>query len=90
VRVRIDVTQEDIEAGKRRKVTTCPIARAANRVFVKAARVNTFEIRVAGMHVFTGQPLPLRASRFVMAFDSGRPVKPFSFTIAGVPKEWVK
>lgn len=84
-KIKINVTKNDIAKGKRGRTNSCPIALACKRVkelsCVKA---------VGGLGLYTEITdgsfervsfLPTRAAKFVMDFDSGNEVKPFSFTV---------
>lgn len=80
---KIDVTQDDINTGKRINAYSCPIALAMNRVTGKQCSVSSHEWVVWNDHEqeMTGR-LPLDASRFVRDFDYGLPgVLPISFEI---------
>lgn len=76
MKIRIDVTDEDIRLGKRFSETSCPIARAARRAGIKDPLV-VMGIYSDGKHYC----LPLAAQDFVHDFDHGNPVDPFSFEI---------
>lgn len=89
MRVRIEVTQEDIDKGKHGAMS-CPVARATSRAFGYSVAVWGDYIDVRKTTSKTVFCAPGEVGRFIDAFDSGRTVKPFTFTIAGVPKEWVK
>jgi len=80
-KVRIDVTQRDIE---RAHAGLCPIERGAKRV-LPDPWVGTNSLFLPGMEV----SLPARAVKFVSNFDGGYPVKPFSFTVR-VPEAYVR
>lgn len=81
---KIDVTQDDINTGKRINAYSCPIALAMNRVTGKQCSVSSDEAVVWNDHeqVMTGR-LPSDARRFVLDFDSGyfATVLPISFEI---------
>ena len=79
MKVRVEVTQEDIEKGKRKAGWACPIARAIKRRVPQSRRRDVFvehALWEVGYHV---RPLPRTAQRFVKRFDAGEPVKPFAF-----------
>jgi hypothetical protein len=85
MRITIDVTADDIANGVRGRCSTCPVALAVRRV----PGLEKWE--VGGMSAFYGAssfPLPCAASRFIMDFDGGRPVEPFSFEV-DVPDEYL-
>jgi hypothetical protein len=79
----IEVTQEDIDAGKREDCRNCPIALA-----VKRACPNWLNIAVSWQveaDTINGDPieiqLPQEAEDFVGMFDDGMKVQPFTFTL---------
>lgn len=80
-RVRIDVTQDDIDNGERDSCDACPIARALHRVGYPRAEV----YRASwwpGDHDRSHVPLPPSAMAFVQRFDAGRePVVPGTFVL---------
>lgn len=76
--ITIEVTQEDIDKGKQGSCGRCPIALAAYRVMEGSFLVLPYAIfRLEGKSI----SLPDSAIEFIGLFDSGMPVKPFSFTI---------
>lgn len=84
-RVRVEVTAEDIERGRRKGPCSCPIALAARRALGCYVNVQPRTIRLAGATVCS---LPMVAQDFIMRFDrrmwswsKRRPVKPFAFTL---------
>ncbi len=80
-KVRINVTQRDIERGIRFTSYTCPIARAARRhPELKGCAVSPDSLAFDNSG-WVWTPLPEKACEFVDSFDGGRPVKPFSFTL---------
>lgn len=90
MRVKIEVTQDDIEKGRRRGSQTCPVARAIKRrlkagikaaVYGRAGFVKGWLRHMSDM--------PGKTQRFVADFDSKRPVKPFTFTL-NIPKEYLR
>ena len=77
--ITIEVTAEDIVNGQRSRCYHDPIALAASR----ALGVRTFT-GVLHIHAVDGRSswlLPRIATKFILDFDVGKPVKPFSFTI---------
>ena len=78
--MKIVVTQNDIEQGVRYKACACPVALAIKR---RTSR----ECEVAGRYMVflsnlnTEHDLPTPVHKFVVAFDMGKPVKPFSFEL---------
>ena len=78
---KIRVKQEHIDAGKRRKGTSCPIALAIQEAVGDGVRVRVYYsfLEVDEMQFY----LPTVAQSFVHEFDRNgkREVKPFSFEI---------
>jgi hypothetical protein len=72
--MKIDVTQEDIANGVREDGTSCPIALACERAGLYAPNVDNEIATDEGNYNMTAE-----AIRFIEDFDSGQPVKPFSF-----------
>ncbi len=92
MRVKISVTQEDIDRGNPGMCPTCPVAIAANRILhpYKCAVMpigNGSEMALA----LNGEvyDLPKKVFVFVDRFDWGKPVKPLSFYL-NVPDSLVK
>lgn len=71
---RIEVTSEDIERGVPDNCHHCPIALAARR-----AGLNTPEVDSAFLN---GMVLPDAATEFILDYDNGEPVEPFSFEVS--------
>lgn len=84
MQVRINVTAKDIARGCRRDGTACPVFFACDRRLKGMIVVGDW-VCMKGFSVAT----PGRVDEFIDAFDSGKPVKPFSFTI-DVPAKFVK
>lgn len=83
MKVRINVTQHDIDNGERREPMSCPIARAINRKVLGSAMVgdDTIVLHQAVYRRLSATQTPaMRAWR--TAFDEGRmKVRPRSFTV---------
>jgi hypothetical protein len=82
VKLKIEVTQEDIDKGKRDDCTSCPIALAAIRTGATSAFVDSDSIHIVAENergLFF--KLPLKAQQFIHDFDYSRPVSPFSFVL---------
>jgi len=82
----INVTQNDINLGKRGSGDSCPIARACKRVkaFKSAPDLHVFTTRIAldrTNFYNDGIRLPGIASAFITTFDEGKAVKPFNFIV---------
>lgn len=72
----IQVTQDDIEHGKRECGDTCAVARAMQRAFPGRS------VHVGATIVWFGAdsfPLPRRVQDFISDFDDGKRVQPFTF-----------
>jgi len=88
MRVKIEVTQEDIDKGSRESETHCPVARAVKRA------IPWFNVRAGNSVLYldnkSGQPvckvcLPFRAQDFIERFDNRVEVRPETFFVTGVP-----
>lgn len=85
--IRINVTQEDINHGKRVSACECPVALAAARVIGRPVTVTPKRLRIYEGPYETASPaaypLPVEAAMFVNRFDHGgaRMVKPFTFDL---------
>lgn len=89
----LEVTQEDIDNGKRRNCSLCPIALALMRKFNLDPSEDSLDAARVGLTMASIFPvmdrkrksqyfyLPDEASEFIKDFDSKLPVKPFSFTL---------
>jgi hypothetical protein len=81
----IEVTEQDILDGCSRSTQNCPIARASKRaglgplVFVNGFSIKTYGAR--GVKPIARYALPQEACDFVVDYDAGEPVLPFSFEI---------
>lgn len=75
----VEVTADDIAKGEEGNCFACPIARALSRAcettFVYVTP-NKLSVRDVGSCL-----VPERAAVFMLTFDNGRPVKPFTFTV---------
>lgn len=101
--ITINVTQEDIDNGTRKKCVICPVARALDKAFgltvppTPIADRTCFILDSYHIDLFDKQdfliriPTPPEAKAFIKAFDTKQPVKPFSFQIDETPfLPWVK
>lgn len=83
--MRIEVTQEDINNGRRKSCNACPVALAVKRA-TQAREVSIHEqvgyfaasSFVTHMDVFD---LPSEAIEFIDNFDYGNSVRPFAFEV---------
>jgi len=85
MKLRVDVTQEDIANGRKRNPSACMVARAINR-----ASEGMLQAQVCYEHGWLGPELdgasvklPLKDSvkQLVVMFDQGMVVQPFSFEL---------
>lgn len=84
-RLTIDVTQADIDAGKRCSLTKCPVALAARRAVPQAECVTVSTAIQFWPPVQEYQKaylMPREVANFIALFDDGKTVQPFTFTIA--------
>lgn len=73
----INVTARDIKLGCKANGEGCPIYRAAKRLKIGVTWVYPSCIQIGKTSIW----LPQDATDFVYAYDSGKRVKPFKFTI---------
>lgn len=76
--MKIEVTQEDIDKGLRFSSLLCPISLAVQRCLnIPSCKV------IPGMISFGNNEydLPDPVNRFIVAFDTRRPVQPFTFEL---------
>lgn len=84
--IRINVTQEDINHGKRMSACECPVALAAARVINRPVTVTTRRLRIyhgPQRNDPANYRLPTAAVEFIHLYDGGgaRIVKPFTFDL---------
>lgn len=78
MKLRVEVTADDIKRGKKNEPEHCPIARAIDRLYPgNEVSVNDDTAEIDDC-TFS---LPLIAERFVSRFDAGEKVKPFKFVL---------
>lgn len=77
IKKKIKVTEKHITTGLRRTGDCCPIAKAFNDAGYKNVVITQHSCIVKGYKI----ELPIDVKLFIMNFDRGRTVKPFSFTI---------
>lgn len=75
--MKIEVTQEDIDEGVAGDCEACPIAQAGFRATLSHTQVMGKRIRLYGVW----RDLPPEAINFVLRFDNGGLVTPFSFEV---------
>lgn len=78
-KLKITVTQEDIEEGQARSCHRCPVALAMSRTIGRELVVYPHYAGTLGMDVVCF--FPSEVEQFIADFDEGKPVKPFSFTV---------
>ena len=76
MKYKIEITQEDIDRGMRGRSDFCPVALALRRKWPEA-EMGCFACDLGNRLVL----VPELVSKFVEDFDSGKPVKPFTFEI---------
>ena len=76
--MQVDVTVQDIEAGIAGSTDACPVALAIGRCGLGPVRVGGFGLRVGGRSWVLQ---PVGVTDFIVAFDKGWSVKPFSFEL---------
>lgn len=84
--IRIEVSKRDIRLGTPGEIFVCPLARATRRTLgLKATDAvcvaSTVGIYRTPVSLEEDYELPKRANKFVLAFDEGKPIKPFSFKL---------
>ena len=88
INVTINVTKRDIEQGEKFYSDRCPIALAAKRVFTRSlagpSELRFTLVNEQGYSEWYLVPLPDQAKDFIIRFDRGEPVEPFSFTVGKV------
>lgn len=90
MRIKIDVTQEDIDSGLRGSCHDCPVARAILGVLapLNVVLVGTTYISLEKPGCrWTGRSTK-KISKFIQQFDSGILVKPFSFSL-NIPEKFL-
>lgn len=80
-RLRVEVTAEDIADGRREHCERCPVARAMRRAIGRVVWVGGAGQWGIGNRSPQPKRLPLRVTDFITAFDTGRPVSPFTFNL---------
>ena len=89
--IKIKVTKEDIQKAVRCSQTKCPIANAIRRqlkrppgsVYANAFWVAVYELGAPSRPLVTWKPTRA-AEKFMSDFDTGKKVKPTTFTL----REW--
>lgn len=95
MRVKVSVTENDIRRGLRNDASHCPVARALYRRFRVhgkgvAMLVDVGDGQLLLNRIYTDtdtitavlhEDMPVSVQKFVDAFDAGRSVKPFTFSV---------
>ena len=77
----ITVTQKDIDLGIRKNCRVCPVALAVYRAINLPIEVSAFNVCHEGPYGEIIAPLPPEATRFILDFDAGKEVGPFTFDL---------
>lgn len=79
----INVTEQHIKMGQKKRASCCPIALAASEQTNMTAIVSLSDIMFKKDEVLYGPKteLPEIACQFIFDFDEGQPVQPFSFEL---------
>jgi len=82
--MKISVTQEDIDNGKRKECDSCPVALAIMRHF----KAKSVWVDVHGIYYYHNdvndcgkEPMTKEILEFIIDFDAGRNVKPFDIIL---------
>lgn len=88
VKALISVTKKDINNGVTNDAEYCPIALAATRIGLNGVLVasSTLDFVYGDGYNAYNAKIPKVAKKFVVDFDKGEDVKPFSFVI-GIPSK---
>jgi len=80
MKIKVEVTEKDIELGKKSvtSCTKCAVARALERVYSGSINVG---VDICYLD-HQGIKLPRTAATFIKRLCHDKPVKPFSFTIS--------
>ncbi len=89
MKYKVKVTRNHIRAGTPGECCACPVALALDDAFPDFhfdVYMQTAKVYPQGEHWTHNSPtaslnLPLAVSRFIRRFDSGRPCRPFTFTV---------
>lgn len=86
---RVDVTYDDIQHGKQRSCFSCPVARAMTRVMKHRTTVGRHSFTVQVEPRWWSSMLPEEVTSFIIRYDSGHPVEPFTFHVE-IPTEYLR
>jgi hypothetical protein len=80
--IRIKVTQEHINKGRRRACRQCPVALAiVEQTEFPNPWVGDTHVDLVTSPESPSYKLPAEVQRFIDNFDNGKPVKPFAFNL---------
>jgi hypothetical protein len=80
--MKIEVNEHDIEQGRRRDLKCCAIGRALDRAGVVHFGVTGPAVLLANeLRLSTARLLPPFVQRWILDFDAGKLVEPFSFEL---------
>jgi hypothetical protein len=84
MKMKIEVTAEDIKNGIRTLKCDCPVALALKRAGLREPIVNCDKVFFfPKLHSPQDiRPLPKKVTAFIRKFDDNRPVQPFSFCLS--------
>lgn len=77
----IDVTADDVRAGRRRHPCLCPVALAARRATGTTVFVTRADILVGPGQHFIRHPLPADLAEHIAAYDRTGVMRPFTFDL---------
>ena len=86
MKIKVEVTQEDINNGVRQDGDNCPIACALKRLVKSPEVEDDIEFDLDGIRYVAR--IPDKASEFISKFDNAVNVLPFSFEIEAKEKEY--
>lgn len=78
-KIRVNVTKTDIKMGTPNKMDSCPVALACKRAGMRGVSIYDSIVFCRGNRAYVAENYAVES--FVVAFDKGNNVKPFSFTI---------
>jgi hypothetical protein len=80
--MKIEVTQQDIDNGRRCDPDCCPIGRALSRAGVSHYGVVGAAVMIEdAAHTARPLPLPSEVRNWIVEFDGSRPVEPITFNL---------
>lgn len=81
MKIKVQVTQDDINKGERCSYLHCPVARGMHRAIGTIVGITPMRARFLDDGSPKEVALPNIAADFIIAFDSERAVTPFEFEI---------